>query len=268
MKAGNQEAGAVNTLPFLSLALRLEDLLGWCEHPADKPHAREWLDATKDDLRAAAQAAGKQSRHDRHLAGEVDRAERLSLKLATLLHSHPDIATQPVQQWPMKLHRDLVDELAVLASEFRETGETEPAEPKQHSRRTDAATNADDDAGDEASTPRKYVKKAEAERIARENYKELWRHDNASKWAREIGCNPRTVKTLTAWNDAAQKRQKRSTVANKLRTVVDPKIVEAFMTGDAGLIGSLSDTDREKLDAMPEADRQEILRLMEESADD
>lgn len=131
MKAGNQEAGAVNTLPFLSLALKLEDLLGWCEHPAVKPHAREWLDATKDDLRAAAQAAGKQSRHDRNLAGKVDRAERLSLKLAALLCSHPDIATQPVQQWPVKRHRDLFDALSDLERQFREIGETERAEPQR-----------------------------------------------------------------------------------------------------------------------------------------
>lgn len=97
------------------LADFIRNLLSWIDHPAPETLTTDWLDAIRDDLRGKVLAA-------RNATGEEHRslirdAERLSLDLAALLHSRPEITRVPFDRWGPHMPSQLVGELRDV--EFR-----------------------------------------------------------------------------------------------------------------------------------------------------
>ena len=128
-----------------------------------------------------------------------------------------------------------------------------------------------DEAGNQGTTTpprRKYVKKADAERIAGEEFNQLWRIDNKTEWARKIGCNRDIIGKLGTWQRAEKRRQGWTKIATRLKGVVDPAVIEALCTSDASALAKLSAEDRDKLDSMPDQERAELIEQLTDQARD
>ena len=118
---------------------------------------------------------------------------------------------------------------------------------------------------------RTYVGVTEANQIAGEKYKQLWRIDNKSEWARQIGCHRETVGKLPKWQKAENLRKGHGKIAARLNrdiTVVDPAIIEAICTGDSSALGKLSAEEREKIDSLSDTERSEIIELLTDQSHD
>ena len=119
-----------------------------------------------------------------------------------------------------------------------------------------------------SDTRRNYMRIDEAERIATEKFKDLWRIDNKSEWAREIGCNRHMVGNLDAWRRADKRRQGFKKLETRLKRTFDSETLEAICSSDPSKLKRLSNEDREKLDAMLDNGNEDLLDLVEEQIRD
>lgn len=117
-----------------------------------------------------------------------------------------------------------------------------------------------------AIAKRRYVTAKDAERIARANFSMLRNLSNQSAWASIIGCNRKMVPKLPAWTDAKRYRTGVKKIRRELRGVVDPAILEALAQNDASALGRLTQQERDRIDAMPDDKRDELMALIRESA--
>ncbi|SFJ26773.1 hypothetical protein [Planctomicrobium piriforme] len=120
---------------------------------------------------------------------------------------------------------------------------------------------SDNKAGmDEANgtSKRSYMTQENAEIIARQQWRLLWKSDNKSKWSQVIGCDRRQVEKLPSWREAEKKRATFAKAKGMCKNM-SPSIIQACHAGDRSALASLSEALRDQLDEMQEGDRAEFL---------
>ena len=115
---------------------------------------------------------------------------------------------------------------------------------------------------------RKYMKREDAERIAKEKFNQLRQVCSKVGWARQIGCQRGTVGKLTAWHRAEKYRKGWRQISTRLKGTVDPKIIEAMCTSGKSALGTLTKEERDQINSLSDQTKAEILELVDEQSRD